>query len=1513
MMATNIRSETLRNIFENALSGAPDGYHIVKYDDAIKPRISSDIKEHKSEMELMREKLIKTIANPNMWRPNNTVKGNGHTGRVGKTKCGASINKKDFSKAGRLYVLRYFDAGTDKTYIMLVGYQLSHQRKIDWRVEVKEIISRFGGEVYDELKDEIDEIDQLDSDSPVNDMHGGYFNAGDGALTEKKTEILLHEGNMTITDGQFAKIMTNPPLLIDGHAGTGKSIIIALRIAFDIYYYNEQKERAKPKLLVVAYNQKVLDNIQKFAEYWIKQLIKGNIGESYFDCIEYIPTLKLYHSLMKTIDRKQTPEPEEAKFIAKYVSFYKFESVFFEQHRKNPSRISAEECWHFIRGIMKGQGFGWLGNDEITIEDFASEKDGGKITKRYTQHMPRHLIEANLELFRKYEDWRTDNNFLDDIDLVRRAGEGTEKEPHGEMLNQYTNILIDEAQDLTTEEYKLILKLLADKGKVKLIVAGDPLQTINPTGFSWNVLQAFIISIIGKKDKIKPERMLVSHRMPNNLVKMANVIINARNNLLPSEKSDLMEAHSASNEMQGLIQTIRYDENDSSQNHEMQDFINDILPKNVGILLWARDRGELKDIGERDKAISSLRKNLGQSVIDIHSIESVKGLEYEAVVLYRFADLDSNFSKIETILDSPEDATDALYHNLYFLNRLFIALTRSKKNIYIIDSGDNIKQIWNNTLWSSSIDTSVEFSTFMKDFDVEPSLDKARQYFESAKNKRDIELMQRALASAIKCEQSDERDNLIDQINMHKTNLEMEIARARGDKAEVKVLTEKMISIYDKDGNILSATYLRIKSGLWDELKEVLDKNSKIPEIILIYRFIKIRYHHSMKDLETLIEGGINLIKDSDVRKILSHEIKELAKTHMKEFKTDKNEINVKIINKLQKPPYNFQHKTIIQRLMTPWIEDGAITQDRKNNNLATEYVELIRTIWSDIESNKSKVPANARIAYYNHLLNNPNRGKLEGERYVDALTLLGDKNATRKHILTLFGEQEKFSITDNIWGKIYTLLQNDENTDWSKHAEFRDRLRKVDDLNKWTTISALNAVQNLCKKDEHQYFSGLEILNHTDIKIKINAGLYGLQPDDLHKMFREIANRFSASSKIKLLINGKIDLLEKLINVFKDAKKEALLITILKKGIDDLSSPNTEYNGKNIFMILEKIGINQKHLVGSKNSFYKTVAKWLDEQNLLNWIRKSDLVLPFKDEEKEAFTRTLPDALAEKVILMWAMRNAIDAGKPSEETYNSFLLSAQKLGMIDLVDELLPHANATEQVKLKNHLLIQQVSELKKYNLNKIYEILKDDIKQIKWGDVSWENSGWASPRGAPKLLLEEVKYPKSYESQALIMLLTGHTVSDLFYEIMISMFLGKNMSNIAKAVIPEGFKKDFFTKKYPQVQKIIKDKNEINHHWLQIERFVLNEIMPPASIMGHMHGWALICLSFIDALVLYGEITTQTKRIIFAKSLGLKDIKKGTSKPDTIKLILGTDLFQHVFKVIPNLETSVKGILDF
>ena len=127
-MATNIRSETLRNIFERALARVPREHYIGKYDDAIRKRIAEDIQDYEKEMERLLKKLA-NLTNPGFWIECDTVVGNQHTGRVGKTRCGININKKDFSRGGRMYVLRYCD-DDGVTYVVLVGYQLPHERDI---------------------------------------------------------------------------------------------------------------------------------------------------------------------------------------------------------------------------------------------------------------------------------------------------------------------------------------------------------------------------------------------------------------------------------------------------------------------------------------------------------------------------------------------------------------------------------------------------------------------------------------------------------------------------------------------------------------------------------------------------------------------------------------------------------------------------------------------------------------------------------------------------------------------------------------------------------------------------------------------------------------------------------------------------------------------------------------------------------------------------------------------------------------------------------------------------------------------------------------------------------------------------------------------------------------------------------------------------------------------------------------------------------------------------------------
>ena len=71
-----------------------------------------------------------------------------------------------------------------------------------------------------------------------------------------------------------------------------------------------------------------------------------------------------------------------------------------------------------------------------------------------------------------------------------------------------------------------------------------------------------------------------------------------------------------------------------------------------------------------------------------------------------------------------------LYELFYFLNRLFIAATRSKKNIIIIDSNESIEENWNSKLWGAGNQTILGLDDFFEQIETKPTLTKANQYFE---------------------------------------------------------------------------------------------------------------------------------------------------------------------------------------------------------------------------------------------------------------------------------------------------------------------------------------------------------------------------------------------------------------------------------------------------------------------------------------------------------------------------------------------------------------------------------------------------------------------------------------------------------------------------------------------------------------------------------------------------------------------------------------------------------------
>ena len=103
-----------------------------------------------------------------------------------------------------------------------------------------------------------------------------------------------------------------------------------------------------------------------------------------------------------------------------------------------------------------------------------------------------------LELCVKEEYW-------DDQDLVYSVLKYST-----DRLSRYPAIFCDEAQDFTNTELELIerLSLYSDRGlpnylakRVPFAFAGDPFQTLNPTGFNWSAMQAsFHDNIVQKID-----------------------------------------------------------------------------------------------------------------------------------------------------------------------------------------------------------------------------------------------------------------------------------------------------------------------------------------------------------------------------------------------------------------------------------------------------------------------------------------------------------------------------------------------------------------------------------------------------------------------------------------------------------------------------------------------------------------------------------------------------------------------------------------------------------------------------------------------------------------------------------------------------------------------------------------------------------------------------------------------------------------------------------------------------
>ena len=478
------------------------------------------------------------------------------------------------------------------------------------------------------------------------------------------------------------------PLFINGRAGSGKSTMLQY-LAAD-YLDFAMRRGVTHQLLYMTSSRDLLEHARKIVKSLLtahhKRLLVGVPNSKRIDEALEI-SFRVFHDFLYSLLPLEVQEklPKE-----KYVDYARFRQLWEKEFARRPEarRLSPDIAWHVIRSYIKGIRSSH--DDELTPEEFNA--------------LPRRRRSVSHETYKKiYEQvWRRwykrlcdRENFWDDQDLAAWVLEL-------DLARQVdcAAIFCDEAQDFTPLELDIIFQLSLfgrrslqpeELKRVPIVFAGDPLQTINPTGFRWDTVRADFYdrfrAVLGPYRRahvdITYKELSFNYRSNPSIVKFCNLIQLARAALLgipgirPQESWWVDEP----------IQTVWFSLNKEATKEGLRrrpDFVK----------LVNCEQGEENGYVERDEILKATQEKAEGVYRNVFSPMRAKGLEFPAVVLYRFGETaPRDFTKLlkgEINLDEPEKRLP--YE--YFFNRLYVAASRAKTQLIIVDSSHALRKFW---------------------------------------------------------------------------------------------------------------------------------------------------------------------------------------------------------------------------------------------------------------------------------------------------------------------------------------------------------------------------------------------------------------------------------------------------------------------------------------------------------------------------------------------------------------------------------------------------------------------------------------------------------------------------------------------------------------------------------------------------------------------------------------------------------------------------------------------------
>ncbi|WP_171134928.1 UvrD-helicase domain-containing protein [Ruegeria sp. HKCCD7221] len=432
--------------------------------------------------------------------------------------------------------------------------------------------------------------------------------------------VFLHPAQQEFVDRDF-----NGPARVIGSAGTGKTVVAihrAVRLA---------RENEEARVLVATFNE----NLAKDLRQKIKRLTRGRRDIDERIDVATVEEVAKRLGIARLGDMSIASEQEVEAQIGRAI----------EQTGCTIDRGFLQEEWRLIVDA-------WNVTDAETYQDLP--RLGRKI------RMAQGRRDEAWQVFGKVREWLSSTNKLTVSGLLYELSQNMASPP-------YDNIVIDEAQDISVPELRLIAAIAGNKPN-GLFFAGDIGQRIFRSPFPW---KAAGVDIRGRSRSLK-----VNYRTSHQIRSKSDL-------LLPSR---LLEADGGEDRRLGVTSVFhgpkpalqRFDEIEAetkAANQWVKELVNEGLAKNE-IAVLVRDHS----LSERAAAVTA-----DLAGVDWYIMHEAKGREFRAVAIIG-CEADVIPSESRLALASDERALEEIYDTERHL--LYVAATRARDHLWISGVGE---------------------------------------------------------------------------------------------------------------------------------------------------------------------------------------------------------------------------------------------------------------------------------------------------------------------------------------------------------------------------------------------------------------------------------------------------------------------------------------------------------------------------------------------------------------------------------------------------------------------------------------------------------------------------------------------------------------------------------------------------------------------------------------------------------------------------------------------------------